>query len=89
MKRELSFSDAYGAPIRDSLIIQIPLLLFSAFVFDGGFMARSCGIAMGASWAFVLLVLFRRPTSPTWFDLKMIRFGYLPLLLLAALVQAI
>ncbi len=70
-------SEQYRSPIMFALAIQIPIAILCALLLDGGQMARICGIAMAGTWAGILLVMSRRPHSPTFTDHLFIRCGFL------------
>ena len=60
--------------------------VLSAFILDGGDTARICGIALFAFWAGATVLIWRRPHSPTRMDIQLLRFGYLPVLVIAFLL---
>ena len=59
------------------------LVFFSMLMLDGGTTARICGIALIAFWGGAAVLIWRRPQSPTQKDIQLLRFGYLPLVLVA------
>jgi hypothetical protein len=77
MKGKWHFSDQYRSPLRDSLVLQAFFLIFSSLAFDGGMMLGNSLVALAPCWSLTLLVLLRRPSTPTPLDLKVVRFGYL------------
>jgi hypothetical protein len=60
-----------------ALVEQVLLLGLSALVLDGGRLFRVCAIAALAYGAASVLIVARRPASPTSFDLALIRYGSL------------
>src|SRR5437588_3005314 len=83
MSYSLPISPRYGKPIFEALALQAVLGLFSLLILDGGTTARICGIALVAFWGGATVLIWRRPQSPTKTDIELIRFGYLPLAVLA------
>ena len=65
---------AYRDAVTFSIVLQIPILvLFGLMSHGGGFVL----IATVAYWTVTLLIMFRRPASPTKLDIVFIRFGVL------------
>src|SRR5258706_80697 len=83
MKTSLPISPSYRTPIFEAVALQLVLGLLSSLILDGGATARICGIALVAFWSGATLLIWRRPVSPTRSDLQLIRFGYLPLVVVA------
>jgi len=79
MRNVLPISPSYRKPIFDAVGLQVVLGFLSLLVLDGGTTARICGIALVAFWGGAVVLIWRRPLSPTKTDLMLIRFGYLPL----------
>ncbi len=74
------FSNEYWPALEVSLVLQI-LIGFPSFIaIDGGMLWEVCYFAMTAYWCSFLLILFRRPNTPTKDDLTLIRWGFLPFL---------
>ncbi|MBI3852576.1 MAG: hypothetical protein HY298_20150 [Verrucomicrobia bacterium] len=76
----LPIASSYRRAIFDALILQGFLSIFAMLVLDGGRIAHTTGIAVLAFWAGAALIIFHRPRSPTEWDLFLIRFGFLSLL---------
>jgi hypothetical protein len=76
----------YWRPLRDGLILQSVLLVLSGLLLDGGLTAEINLIAWAAFWGGILVLLVRRPEMPTRFDLWVLRWGYLPLLVVVQIV---
>jgi len=66
--------------------LQALLGLLSLGILDGGTTARICGIALAAFWGGATVLIWRRPQSPTKVDIQLLRFGCLPLAVLASLL---
>ncbi|MEI7939975.1 MAG: hypothetical protein WCK27_25095 [Verrucomicrobiota bacterium] len=83
LRYSLPISKEYDSPIFEAVAIQIVLALLSLLILDGGTVARICGIALLAFWSGVAVLIYRRPLSPSRADLQVIRFGYLPVVVVA------
>jgi hypothetical protein len=75
----LPLSSRYREAIVFTLIQQVPCALLSLLMLDGGVMARICAITMLGFWAAVVLMMVRRPLSPSSFDIMFLRWGFFPL----------
>ena len=82
----LPISSKYDSPIFEAVAIQIVLAVTGLLVIDPTGVARILGIALIAFWAGAVVLIWRHPQSPTRLDLELIRFGYLPVIAIAALV---
>jgi len=83
----LPLSSRYNEAVYFSLLRQqIPWAILNMLLLDGGEMARLCGITMLGFWAGVALMMARRPLSPSSFDIKLLRWGFLPLYFLVVVV---
>lgn len=83
MKRSLPISPKYDKAIFEAVGIQLILGVLSLLILDGGTAARICFIALVAFWGGAVVLVWRRPQSPTRLDIELIRFGYLPVVVLA------
>ena len=83
MTPSLPISPNYRKPIFEALGLQVLLGLFSLLILDGGTTARICGIALVAFWGGAAVLIWRRPPSPTRIDIELLRFVYLPLVVIA------
>jgi hypothetical protein len=83
MSYSLPISPNYRIPIFEAVALQALLGLLSMLILDGGTTARICGIALVAFWGGATVLIWRRPQSPTKTDVELIRFGYLPLVVVA------
>ena len=81
--RASPISASYRKPIREALALQVFLGLLSTLIIDGGATASICGIALVAFWSAAGVLMLRRPEEPTRTDVAFLRFGYLPVLVLA------
>jgi hypothetical protein len=83
MRYSLPISPKYDSPIFEAVAIQIVLGLLSWLILDFGQTAQMCGIALVSFWGGAVVLIWRHPQSPSKADIKLIRFGYLPLVVLA------
>jgi hypothetical protein len=83
MIADVPISRAYRRPIFEALVLQVIFGVLSMMALDGGRIAHTTGIALLAFWVGATLIIFRRPTTPTPIDLLLVRFGFLPLLVLS------
>ncbi|SPE54482.1 hypothetical protein SBV1_1890013 [Verrucomicrobia bacterium] len=58
-------SPRYDNPIFEAVALQIVLGLLSWLVMDGGMVAQICGIALIAFWSGAVVLICRRPQSPS------------------------
>ena len=72
----------YRRAIFDSLISQVVLGILAMMFLDGGRIAHTTGIAVLAFWIGAAIIILRRPKTSTELDLLLIRFGFLPLLVI-------
>jgi hypothetical protein len=66
-----------------ALALQGVLLVFAALLLDAGFLLVLCIIAVVTHWIAAGLIVYGRRTSPTQFDVSLIRYGFVFWLLLA------
>lgn len=83
MSYSLPIAQSYRKPIVEAVVLQVILGILSLMILDGGTTARICGIALVAFWGGATILIWRRPQTPTKTDIALIRFGYLPLAVLA------
>ena len=84
--RTVPISDAYRKPIFDAVDLQVILGLLGMMTLDGGDLAHICGISVVAFWCGAAVVIWRRPLSASEMDLRVLPFGYLPLVVFAFLL---
>ncbi len=80
-------SPMYDRVVRQSLGGQLIAACLAGLLLDGGVMARVVGVALLGFWLSVGILMIRRPLQPGKVDLTFIRWGFLPVLLVAVLVQ--
>ena len=78
---------AYGGAIRAAIAQQCVVLLLSSLVLDGGQMLRVSTFGAVGCWSFVVVIVARRPRSPTQLDLLIVTYGFW-LAILAAIILA-
>ena len=79
-RRSFEFSPQYRPSLLCCLAIQFVFFVLTALVLDLEHRTNKlCCIAIVAQWMGVILIMGRRPLSPTWTDLLFIRFGIVPL----------
>ena len=61
------------------LIQQLPLLLLTAQMLDGGRLFQRCLFAALAHWVAIALIMDRRSSNPSSIDVFMVRWGFFPL----------
>ena len=69
----------YKDAIKLALAQQIPILILTAGILDGGDFFRICLIPFIAFWVCLFLVQRRRPGAPTKLDVILIKWSYIPL----------
>ena len=83
MSYSLCISPSYRKPIFEAVVLQVIVGILSLMILDGGDCARICGAALLAFWGGAVVLIWRRPVTPTKTDLELIRFGYLPVVIIA------
>ena len=86
MNYSLPISPSYRSPIFEAVALQVVLAFISVMMLDGGDCAHISGAALLAFWGGVVVLIWRHPHTPSKIDLKLIRFGYLPVLVIAFVV---
>ena len=86
MADRLFISGQYRSALRDAACLQLVLLGLCALVLDGGELLSVCAVAVLAFWGGVGVLLYRASRGPSQLDLLLVRFGFLPVLILAGLI---
>jgi hypothetical protein len=76
----------YERPLTSALFASWLWWCFWGLLLDGGVRKTGCTIALVGFWAGVVLILLRRPHSPTRVDLIYIRFAVTPVVLSTVLI---
>ena len=79
----IHLAPAYRSVRASVLSQQAAVLLLASMILDGGDILSMCLVALVGFWAGAVIICARRPQTPTRLDLLFIRFGYLPLCILA------
>lgn len=85
----MSFSHGYRGAIELAVAQQLIALVATAFLLDGGVLLRASLFAIAAHWVVILAVVLRRPLSPTRFDLGLVRFGFIPVGVIASVIAVL
>ena len=85
----LEFSPAYGTPLKFAIGQHFVALLLTAFLLDGGAMLRASLFAVAAHWVVIVVVMFRRRSSPTSFDLGLICVGFVPVAAISLVIAGL
>jgi hypothetical protein len=86
MSCSIPISQSYRKPIFEAVVLQVIVGILSLMILDGGDCARICGAALLAFWGGAVVLIWRRPVTPTKTDLELIRFGYLPVMIIAFVI---
>jgi hypothetical protein len=81
MTQILRISSRYRKAVFEAVGLQVLIGFLSLLFLDGGDIARICGIVLLGFWGGAVVLLCRRPRTPTRTDIEFIRFGYLLILL--------
>ena len=79
----LPISPAYQRPVWTAVVFQVFTQVLFMLMVDGGLMASVGLCTMTAFWAGAVAIMWRRARQPTRLDLLYVRWGYVPLLLIA------
>ena len=83
VRHAIPISKDYDSPVFEALAIQVVIAILSAMVLDGGRVAQVCGVAILAFWGGVAVLICRHPLKPSRIELQFVRFGYLPVVVVA------
>ena len=89
MKLSVPISDNYRAPIYVALGLQVITVFLSPFAPDHGEFTQFACMAATAFWGSVVVLVARRPRTPTRTDLLWVRYGYLAAVAVAYVVAPI
>jgi hypothetical protein len=79
-------SPQYWSAFKEALIGQSLIGIPTSLLLDGGRAFAFFETALLGHWIAILLIVWRRPMTPTKFDLSFIRIGILPMCLLPGLL---
>ncbi len=83
VKLSTDLDRSYTSAVLLALAQQLVVGVFCALMLDLGALSRLFAVTLLGFWAGVAIIAFRRPTKPTSRDLLAIRWGSIPLFLLA------
>ena len=76
-------AESYRGPVKLAVLLQVGMGILCVLTLGGGALARVSACAVLAYWAGAAWILVRRPFAPTRFDLEAIRYGFLPVFMIA------
>ena len=80
-------------PFRDAIVFtlvqQIPLLMLSALLLDGGLVFKRVAIASVAFCILTLVIMVRRGPNLPDTDILLVKWGYLPVLLVTCILWTV
>ena len=77
-------STVYDDALRIAIVSQVAVTMLLLTLLDGGTLAKVGAAAMAGFWTGAALIMSRRPRWPSTIDLLFVRWGYVPLLIVAA-----
>lgn len=80
---------AYAKSLEFALAQHFVALASTVLLLDGGFWLRQVLFGLAAHWTVILILLVRRPLAPTRLDIGLIRFGFVPVAVLAWIVAGL
>jgi hypothetical protein len=80
MSKDPPISETYRSALWRALIFSVIIGVLGALTLDTE-TPRLTAIGLVVFWAFVVVVVWRRPQNPTSIDLLLIRWGCLPLMI--------
>jgi hypothetical protein len=83
MKSYLWTATDFSRAVTSALIQQAFVILLSAMILDGGGTAQICLYAFAGFWGGTALLAFRRGAALSRVDIAFIRWGYIPVCVLA------
>jgi hypothetical protein len=83
----LPLASSYKRAMLDALAIQTVCGILCLLLLDGGNAAALCFATLIGFWLGVLLVVSRRPSDPRPVELALVRFGFLPMLVIGFVVM--
>ena len=81
--------DTFRDAVIFTLVLQIPLLLITALILDGGLIFKRVAIASVAFWILTLIIKIRRRPKLPDSDVLLVKWGYLPVLLITCIMWII
>jgi len=84
----LRLAPAYRDAVKVALALQVPATLLLSLVLDDGTMAKIGFSVLAGFWTGAAAIMIRRPQTPKALDLFYLKWGYVPLLVLAFVIAA-
>ena len=84
----LSLSKDYQSALKAALLIQIVAGLAAAIAIDGGFLFELWWRSMAAYWGCFIVMVLRRPNTPTKRDLFLVEWGLVLLIPCTVIISA-
>jgi hypothetical protein len=85
-QNSFDFWQQYGAAVKDALVVQGVFGVLTGLMLDGGRSFKFFTVALMGHWLTILLIIGRRPMSPTKFDIFCIRWGLVFAMLLVGVI---
>lgn len=79
---QLKISSSIGQSIKAAIWQQVILLVLTVLILDGGQIFQMTVIAAIAHWITIAAISVRRRSKPTQVDLAVIKFGFIPMILI-------
>ena len=80
MPGDSPISESYRPTLWRALFSSLIIGILSALVLDGGQTAILTAKGLAVFWILIVVIILRRPQTPTSLDLLLIRWGCLPLI---------
>ncbi len=77
---KLSLSKDYQSALKAALLLQIVTGLLAAIAIHGGLLFELWWRPMAAYWGCFIVMVFRRPNTPTKLDLILVEWGFVLLI---------
>ncbi len=76
-----AFDEAFHTPLVSTGVQQFVALVFAAMLLDGGRTLRGVIMAVAGYWGGAVMILRRRPHSPSTGDVNYISLGFIPIVI--------
>jgi hypothetical protein len=83
-----AFDEVYRTPIVSTAVQQIVALVLAAMFLDGGRTLWGVITAVAGYWGGAVIILCRRPYSPSTGDVNYISLGFIPIVIGAVAFEA-
>jgi len=84
-----NFWEAYGESLKITIGQQVVMIIFTSMILDTGTSLRFTMFSAASSWALAIIVMLRRPCTPTPGDLLIVKYGFwlaMPIVLLLSFI---